>query len=251
METIQKPQTDERWYYADGKEKLGPFSFGQLRETALRGQLRPTSMIWREGTQKWMTADSMPSLFGGETTSVVEAAPVTSNSSLPGPAQLSFPKWRLQLLAGAVGLVLLLGIGIWIFNKVSQPTTSLSASVHELLANQDKSVQDKSSQKRDEKPDSTPPTFTNAIGMKLRLIPAGEFWMGSTEAEEGRDPSEHRHLVKITRPFYMGVHEVTQEQFEKIMGYKRSPNTEADGPDFPVTPISWDEAIAFCNKLSV
>src|ERR1022692_1196622 len=41
----------------------------------------------------------------------------------------------------------------------------------------------------------------NSIGMKLKLIPAGEFQMGSTE----RDDEKPRHLVTISRPFYLGV----------------------------------------------
>src|SRR5436309_838820 len=79
--------------------------------------------------------------------------------------------------------------------------------------------------------------FTNALGMKLALIPPGKFLMGSPAAEKERDPDETQHEVTITRPFYMGVHEVTQEQYEKVMGGKnpshfKKPN--GGGPDHPV-----------------
>ena len=60
--------------------------------------------------------------------------------------------------------------------------------------------------------------ITNSIGMKLTLIPAGKFMMGSPADEEERDPEELQHEVIITKPFYMGVYEVTQGQFERLMG---------------------------------
>ena len=55
-------------------------------------------------------------------------------------------------------------------------------------------------------------TTVNSIGMKLTLIPAGEFQMGSPEAEPDRLDDETRHLVKITKPFYLGKYMVTQAQ---------------------------------------
>src|SRR5262249_12657039 len=58
--------------------------------------------------------------------------------------------------------------------------------------------------------------ITNSIGMKLVLIPAGKFVMGSPAREAGRSSDEDReHEVEITRPFYMGVYEVTQKQYQE------------------------------------
>lgn len=56
----------------------------------------------------------------------------------------------------------------------------------------------------------------------LRLIPAGEFWMGSPTDELGRSDNEDLHHVTLTKPFYMGVFEVTQKQWELVMGTKPS-----------------------------
>ncbi len=78
-----------------------------------------------------------------------------------------------------------------------------------------------------------PVELENSIGMKFRLIPPGEFMMGSTPEEidaalkvAGDDkwlkvhaPSEApRHKVTLTQPFYLGTHEVTQAQYQKVMG---------------------------------
>ena len=86
--------------------------------------------------------------------------------------------------------------------------------------------------------------ITNSIGMKLKLIKAGEFMMGSAEGDNNMKPV---HKVKRTKPFYIGVHEVTQAQYEKIM--ERNPS-HFKGPNRPVDSVSWNDAVSFCEKLS-
>jgi len=101
----------------------------------------------------------------------------------------------------------------------------------------------------------TPPTegkaklavSTNSIGMKFKLISAGDFLMGSPQTEEGRQDNESQHRVRITKPFNMGVHEVTQAQCQKVMGTNLS---LFKGADNPVNKVSWLEAVTFCRKLS-
>jgi formylglycine-generating enzyme required for sulfatase activity len=93
-----------------------------------------------------------------------------------------------------------------------------------------------------------PAELTNSIGMQLKLIPAGEFLMGSPAGEEGSSGDEGpQHRVQITKPFYLGVHEVTQAQYESVMG--KNPSL-FKGSDLPVEQVSWDEAKEFCQKLS-
>jgi formylglycine-generating enzyme required for sulfatase activity len=89
--------------------------------------------------------------------------------------------------------------------------------------------------------------ITNTLGMKLTLIPAGEFQMGSPTSEKDRNGDETRHQVKITKPFYLGVYEVTQAQYERVMGKNSS---KFKGPQNPVEKVSWTEAVEFCRKLS-
>ena len=116
----------------------------------------------------------------------------------------------------------------------------------------------------------------NSIGMKLMRIPKGKCTMGSPESEKGRRADEKQREVVISSAFCMGAHEVTQGQFEKIMGFNPSyfstkPNGKegvdyllwskpgggkdklkgvADTSGFPVENVSWDEAVEFCKKLS-
>jgi formylglycine-generating enzyme required for sulfatase activity len=96
------------------------------------------------------------------------------------------------------------------------------------------------------------PTLTLDLGkqatMKLVLIPAGKFLMGSPGDEAGRDEDEGpQREVVISQPFYMGVHEVTQGQYEAIMG--ANPSKFIDGAK-PVESVSWDDAVEFCRRVS-
>jgi uncharacterized protein (TIGR02996 family) len=99
------------------------------------------------------------------------------------------------------------------------------------------------------------PTFTNSIGMMFAQIPAGKFLMGSPRSEADRSRDEGpQHKVEITRPFFLGVFPVTQEQYEKVVGKNPSFFTRhskfAGGPTHPVEEVSWDQAVEFCRKLS-
>jgi formylglycine-generating enzyme required for sulfatase activity len=94
--------------------------------------------------------------------------------------------------------------------------------------------------------------ITNSIGMKLVLIPAGKFVMGSPANEAEREDGEEQHEVAITRPFFMGAYLVTQGQFEKVMGKNPSFFHPKNGgsPDHPADQVRWNDAREFCTKLS-
>jgi formylglycine-generating enzyme required for sulfatase activity len=85
--------------------------------------------------------------------------------------------------------------------------------------------------------------ITNSIGMKLRRIEPGSFMMGSEDEHLAGKPV---HKVNITKPFYIGVYEVTAEEFKGLM------HTGLDDPETAKFPISvtWKEAQEFCLKLS-
>ncbi len=100
---------------------------------------------------------------------------------------------------------------------------------------------------------------TNTIDMKLALIPAGEFMMGSPDVNS---PPEElpEHKVRISTPFFLCVTEVTQAQYEAVIGKNPSFfSPTGDGKDvvagqptgeYPVEQVSWLDAIAFSNALS-
>jgi formylglycine-generating enzyme required for sulfatase activity/serine/threonine protein kinase/WD40 repeat protein len=129
-----------------------------------------------------------------------------------------------------------------------------------------------------------PVEIENTVGMKLRLIPPGEFLMGSTQEEVDEltraleqggandfdkfvaQTSGPQHKVRITRPFYLGAHEVTVGQYRQFveatkyvssmeqLGIKRFEWTnsavEPDAEQRAVIGVSWDDARAFCKWLS-
>jgi formylglycine-generating enzyme required for sulfatase activity len=94
-----------------------------------------------------------------------------------------------------------------------------------------------------------PKEITNSIGMKLVLIPKGTFMMGSPENEAGREKSEveRQHEVTLSRDYFLGVYEVTQEQYEQVVGTNPS---KFKGPSNPVEMVSWEDAVEFCKRLS-
>ncbi len=147
------------------------------------------------------------------------------------------------------------------------------------------------------KASGVPAETTNSIGMKLVLVPAGEFQMGSRESAEelakaykgyGAPPADFfedeypLHRVRITKPFYLGVHEVTVGQFRQFVtatGYKTdaekgtivkgafgwNPDTKKlernetyswrkvgfeQTDDHPVVNVSWNDAVEFGKWLS-
>lgn len=123
-----------------------------------------------------------------------------------------------------------------------------------------------------------PPQFVNSIGMEFVLIPPGDFMMGfttneivellSTDPERDNPYAQERiksqgprHKVILTQPFYLGIHEVTQAQYELIMGQNPSRTIthylvdknileNMDTSRHPVDTVLWGEAVEFCRKLS-
>lgn len=118
-------------------------------------------------------------------------------------------------------------------------------------------------------------TFTlKEVGMKFAYVPAGKFMMGSPLAEEEGLGTDLPIEVELTRPFYLGIHEVTVGQFKKFVeatGYKTEGESDGTGAyglldklprltwrtpgfkqtdDYPVTCVSWNDARAFAAWLN-
>jgi len=90
------------------------------------------------------------------------------------------------------------------------------------------------------------PPVRNSIGIKLKLLPAGSFVMGH-KGVPGRRPEETPHEVTLTKPFFIGVYEVTNAQWARVM---EDGSDMRDFDDLPVAGVSWVSAVEFCRKLS-
>ena len=121
---------------------------------------------------------------------------------------------------------------------------------------------------------NVPVEYTNSIGMKFRLIPPGEFLMGAPQTDidalvATNDPQNKvwedvlrsqgpQHRVILTQPFYAGIHEVTREQFQRVMGERNKTTQSEKAPDtnetkdsnHPERTATWGDAIKFTVQLS-
>ena len=80
-------------------------------------------------------------------------------------------------------------------------------------------------------------------------IKPGTFIMGSPETDPDSDPDEYpQTVVTLTRGFWMGVHEVTQGEYQAVMN--SNPSYFTGDPNRPVERVSWDDAVVYCSKLT-
>lgn len=93
-----------------------------------------------------------------------------------------------------------------------------------------------------------PAELVNSLGASLILTRPGRFLMGSNDSELERASDETQRLVEITKPFYVGKNEVTQEEYLRVMQY--NPSTFTGSPHLPVESVTWFDAVQFCNSLS-
>ena len=85
------------------------------------------------------------------------------------------------------------------------------------------------------------------IKLDMVLIPVGKYKMGSPESEVGRVDNEKQHEVTLTKPFYIGKYEVTQEQWQSVM---RNNLSRTKGSNLPVTNVLWNDCQEFIKKLN-
>jgi formylglycine-generating enzyme required for sulfatase activity len=188
--------------------------------------------------------------------------PVASRSSL---LDCRWPPWPLFVGAAVLGVLLLGGI-IYLATDKGRITVA---------------VNDPATLKSGTGPDSTAPAkrITNSIGMRLVLIPSGTFLMGTLDSDKDAD-EKPQHRVRITLPFYLGVHEVTRGQFRRFvdetgyqteaekdgkggLGYDEQAKKSKQDPKFnwlnpgfeqtdehPVLNVSWTDTVAFARWLS-
>jgi formylglycine-generating enzyme required for sulfatase activity len=86
------------------------------------------------------------------------------------------------------------------------------------------------------------------VKMTFVLVPSGRFLMGSPAGEQNRFPDEVQHEVTLTQRFYPGKLEVTQAQYEGLLGKDKNPS-HFKGADLPVESVSWTEAANYAEAL--
>ena len=89
--------------------------------------------------------------------------------------------------------------------------------------------------------------ISRGVKMTFCWCPAGDFVMGSPQAEEGRQPNEDLVKVRINKGFWMGKTEVTQAQWQAVMGSNPS---YFEGDNLPVDSVSWEDTQTFLTKLN-
>ncbi len=86
------------------------------------------------------------------------------------------------------------------------------------------------------------------VKLEMVLIPAGEFMMGSPDSDDdGLKPEKPQHRVRISKPFYLGKYEVTQEQWQSLV--ERNPS-ELKSPQNPVEHVSWEDCQVYLARLN-
>jgi len=118
--------------------------------------------------------------------------------------------------------------------KIIQPSSKSTIKIDEVL------LTELSARLKD-----SPKEYISKAGGKLKLFLVNEeFFLGADRGEIGQRANEFIRKVRLTKPFYAGMHEVTNEEFQK---FQKGEKTNLKDP---VTSIKWIDAVAFCNWLS-
>ncbi len=161
----------------------------------------------------------------------------------------------------SAALVVLAGVGLWLYVRhvtapanLAEPGNTSRPQQQRVLARPE--AADPSLEKGLALYRSLPKAVTHPCGLALVLIPPGKFQMGPPPEEQGlRLPGPGKKPIPIidaqtpvtlAEPFYLGVYEVTQEQYQSVTGTNPS---LVPGPRQPVECVTWEDALKFCRKL--
>ena len=184
---------------------------------------------------------------------IIDSSPRAKTKSivLPVPGDDESRRRRPPLIAAASGFgLILLGVIIYVNTDRTHVTMDFGepkSKVKVVVEEEGKKIVDITVQPREVAPSKE--WISPAMNMKLVLIPAGSFQMGSPDDDkDALDDEKPRHPVRITRPFYLGVCEVTQGQYRAVTG--KTPSCFKGSDELPVEQVSWLDAVEFCNALS-
>jgi len=100
---------------------------------------------------------------------------------------------------------------------------------------------------------STSQTMTTSQGQELRRVEPGSFTLGTSRREQGRQANEVIVPVTITKPYFIGIYEVTNREYRRFKANHDSggaTHIALNGDNNPVANVTWDEAVEYLNWLS-
>jgi formylglycine-generating enzyme required for sulfatase activity len=149
-------------------------------------------------------------------------------------------KWLIGIGAGVLILIIIAAIAT--LNKINSgtnpPATPPANKASNISTNKPANVSSGSNSSN---------TLKNSLGMEFVKIPSSSFMMGSPMSEKDRKEDEIQHRVTLSKDFYLGKYEVTQAQWQAVMGGNPS---KFKGDNLPVETVSWDDAQEFIKKLN-
>jgi len=107
--------------------------------------------------------------------------------------------------------------------------------------------------KKGASPKTEPLVMTIQTGYRLKLVRPGSYTMGSSRREQGHRSNETLRKVNLTRPFYMGLKEVSNQAFKEFLAQHNSGFFKSHGLNNSAQPavrVTWEQAARFCNWLS-
>ena len=163
---------------------------------------------------------------------VISKAVRTGNNSGPSRTDKKTSSPSLSLIVGGIAVGGLLLGGLYLAMRDSgTPDSTVTQNADQVDS---ETEQEKDSEDKPEKISGR----ENSIGIQFVPIEPGTFTMGEGETA---------HEVTLTQPFAMGQFEVTQSQYERVMGHNPS---QFKGAQNPVELVSWEDAVEFCQRLS-
>jgi len=215
----------EIWLRQEGEE-YGPYTLAQVKEFVASGESVLEDEAWFEGCEDYVTVGDIPNFTSPR--KIVRKQKVT-------PEEHGKKKNPIVITSIVISSVLLVaGLVVGVFYIIKNSSGGEGGTVDELVKTPTGPVKGESFSIPD-------------VNLDMLWCKPGTFMMGSPEDEKDRDDDETQLKVTLTQGFYLGKHEVTQEQWEKVMGTNPSYHK---GAALPVEKVSWDDAMEFCKKLT-
>jgi hypothetical protein len=227
----------EIWLRQEGEE-YGPYTLEQVKEFVASGESVLEDEAWFDGCEDYLTVGDIPHFTSPRKVALEEHGEKENPIVITSIVILCvlFVAW---LVVGGFYIMKVSSSGEG--GTVDEPTTEEQKEPAKELVKA-----------------PTEPVLTAApvegesfsipdINLDMLWCKPGAFMMGSPEDEKDRQGNETQHEVTLTQGFYLGKYEVTQAQWEKVMGSNPS---EYKGTTLPVEKVSWDDAMKFCEKLT-